>query len=162
MKAILLLLLIGLTVNAQSVRELRQKYGEPVSEIFQVRPNVTVTVRIGRTGDVCEMVIAPQLPSTAIKSNDYVFKSAVLNEIIDELVPASQRGESLMGGFLNLRCLPQDDCAGTSDDYENLNIYRNGGDDAHRYATIQWKRTDCKIPSPPNNGMNPMRYHRAP
>lgn len=116
----------------QTSNDLRQKYGAPVSETFKVRPDVVVTVAHAKTGEICEMLIAPQLPSTPIKSNGAVLKSKVLDEIIDELVPASQRGKLRMGSFLNLTCLPNNDCAGTGEDYERVYIYRNGGIDAHR------------------------------
>ncbi len=139
-----MMLLTCAVAVGQTSNDLRQKYGATVSETFKVRPSIVVTVTHAKTGEVCEMLIAPQLPSTPIKSNGTVLKSKVLNEIIDELVPANQRGKFLMGSFLNLTCLPDNDCAGTGEDYERVYIYRNGGIDAHRYATIQWKGSACK------------------
>lgn len=144
MRVMAMMLLTCVVAAGQTSNGLRQKYGAPISETFKVRPNTIVTVTHAKTGEVCEMFIAPQLPSTPIKSTGAVLKSKGLNEVIEELVPASQRGKLLMGSFLNLTCLPNNDCAGTGEDYERVYIYRNGGIDAHRYATIQWKGSACK------------------
>jgi hypothetical protein len=144
MRVMGMMLLTCVIAAGQTSNGLRQKYGTPISETFKVRPEVIVTVSHAKTGEICEMLIAPQLPSTPIKSSGALLKSKLVNEIIDELVPARQRGKLRMGSFLNLMCLPDNDCAGTGEDYERVYIYRNGSIDAHRYSTIQWKGSACK------------------
>ena len=42
--------------------------------------------------------------------------------------------------FLNITCLPQNDCTGSSEDYDKLTIYYNAGKDGVNYAVIQWKK----------------------
>ena len=60
---------------------LRAKYGEPVArETFQVRPNLEIVVSYGPAGQVCRI----ELPQTAARKQ--------LDEVIDELVPPSVRG----------------------------------------------------------------------
>jgi len=144
MKSILFILLISVPAAAQAQSNLRQKYGTPLSESFVVRPDIIVTATYGKDGGVCEMVIKPRPPVAPIKSNEARLKTKSLDEIIDELIPMSERGKHIISGFLNLRCLPADDCAGTEEVYEKVYIYRNGGVDAHRYATIQWKKETCR------------------
>jgi hypothetical protein len=48
-----------------------------------------------------------------------------------------------MGTFLNIVCLPDDDCAGVQEDWGQLVIYRNSGEKDTRYEKIKWKRAEC-------------------
>jgi hypothetical protein len=60
---------------------LREKYGEPLArETFQVRPDLEMVVSYGPARQVCRI----ELPHTAAKQQ--------LNEVIEELVPPSMRG----------------------------------------------------------------------
>ncbi len=153
MKLMLLLLLTCAVVAAQTAGDLRQKYGMPISETFKVRPDIRVTVSYDKKGKVSEMLIEPALDGTIIKSRYRRIKSELLKEIIDELVPPNQRGKLIMGSFLNLACLPENDCYGASEEYERVVIYRNGGNDEHRYATIQWKSGVSRATAQPNNAL---------
>jgi hypothetical protein len=140
MKAIILLLLICTSALPQTQGSLRAKYGRPVAETFKVRPGIIVTVTYSSTGRAHEMIIAPELPDTPIKSSTATIDNGLVREIIDELVPLKERGKYLMGTFLNITCLPKNDCAGSSEDYENLSIYYNVGKGGVNYAVIQWEK----------------------
>ncbi len=145
MKAFFAILFICITANAQSREELLKKYGSPISETLTIRPDVFVTFRYSETGDVCEMIIhRQQLTSDLNYPITKTMRSKELTEIIDELVPISQRGKQLMGNFLNMRCLPLDNCWGGVDNYERVTILRNGGDNKERYARIRWKEIACR------------------
>ena len=140
MKILLILLLFCTAVGAQTKDELRRKYGEPFSETFVVRSGVTVTATYEPNEQIKELLIAPQLPSELIKSKPTALSYDTLRGIIDELIPGKELGKYLMGSFLNLTCLPQNDCAGSSEDYDKLTIYYNAGKDGANYAVIQWKK----------------------
>lgn len=144
-KILLIVFLCSITVGAQTPNRLHQKYGAPVAESYIVRPGIVVTAILSKDGEVCEMVIEPQRPFSPIKSGAPLLKSQTLAEVIDELVPPQERGKFLMGTFLNLTCLPENNCSGTGESYERVYVYRNGGDDAHRYATIQWNSPSCRV-----------------
>jgi hypothetical protein len=126
---------------------MRQRYGPPVSETFLIRPGLVATASYGKNSQVCELFISPQKPTTPIKSADQTPKSIdskSLTEVINELVPESERGRGPSAAeFLNVRCLPSDDCAGTGSNWEKVSIYRNGGSNDEHYATIQWHNSDC-------------------
>jgi hypothetical protein len=63
-----------------------------------------------------------------------------VNAIIDELVPRSVRGKHLIAGFVNAECLPENDCNGTSDSYEKVEIYYNSAAEGRvHYAVVQLK-----------------------
>jgi len=113
MKTVLLILMLFLPTMAQAQTNLRQNYGSPVRESYLVRDRILATATYNKDGQVCEILIEPQPPSTPIKSDDQKIKSDILGKLINELVPMPERGKHLMSGFLNLRCLPRDDCAGT-------------------------------------------------
>jgi len=144
MRALLIALFVCISANAQSREELRNKYGSPVSETFSPRPGVFLTVSYADTGEVCEMIIHPQQLTSAV---DYpitkTMQSQELTKIIDEMIPVKQRGKRLLGGFLDLMCLPLNNCYGVLDNYERVTITRIGGNDKERYARIQWKATPC-------------------
>ena len=144
MRIAIVFLLTAVVATAQTPSTLRQKYGPPASETYNVRPDIKVTVIYAKTGDVCEMLIQPA--SEMPNGKPSLLKSNPLNEVIDELVPKDQRGAYLMGTFANIICLPNDDCRGTDESYERLSIFRNGGIDAHRFASIHWKRDVCQTP----------------
>ena len=140
MKPILILLILCSGVAAQSRDDLRKKYGEPVAETFLLRTGITVAASHNSSGQITELVIAPLL-TDLIKSKGNGLTREVLKDIIDELVPVSTRGTAQIGGFLNIACLPENDCQGSYDSYEKLTIYYNAAKNGNvNYVVIQWKK----------------------
>ena len=140
MKALVILLIMCTAVVAQSRDDLKKKYGQSVAETYLIRPGIIVTASYDSTGQVTELVIAPQL-TDLIKSKNRGLGRETLNEVIDELIPTSERGRGLFGGFFNIGCMPQNDCYGSYMEYERVIIYCNAGQ--HRdvnYAVIRWKK----------------------
>jgi hypothetical protein len=128
------------TLAGQSRDELRQRYGQPVSETFNVRPSITVTASFGADGRIIEFLIAPRI-TALIKSRGETLTVNSVKEIIDELVPRSIRGKHLAAGFVNAACLPENDCYGTSDAYEKVSIYYNAAAEGRvHYAVVQLKQ----------------------
>ena len=121
---------------ANSGQTLRERYGQPVSEDFLVRPGVIATATYGASGKVCQIVISPQRLWNSTLASKHI------NEITDELVPRSERGKVATGGFLNSGC-PTNDCSGTIYNWENISIIRMGSNDQTHYATIEWHRDEC-------------------
>jgi hypothetical protein len=66
-----------------------------------------------------------------------------LEEIENELVPEQERGKYIIGSFIDVICLPDNDCAGTQKDYKNVVIYTNPGKGGARYDKIKWNRHEC-------------------
>ena len=125
---------------------MRDRYGPPVSESFLVRPGIVVSVSYSKKGQECELFIRPQEPATSIKSADQTAKSIdskLLTRVIDELVPVGERGRHIIDAFVNIRCLPTDDCAGTGSTWEKISVYRNVSSNEEHYATIQFLDKDC-------------------
>jgi hypothetical protein len=145
MKALLTVLFICTTLSGQSQKEVHQKYGTPITETFAVGSGIFVTISYAETGDVCEMIIHPQQLTSSL---DYpitkTMQTKALIEIIDKLVPTSQRGKWVIATFLNVECLPLNNCSGVEDDYKRVTIIRIGGTDQERYARIRWKARSCR------------------
>jgi hypothetical protein len=152
LSVILLALAFQTSFPAKSTETLRQRYGQPVSETFLVRPGIVVTATHGTSGSTCELVIGPR-PEEPYVTNRLAKRwpgsdpidNSVLQAIGYELVPESERGKYTIGTFMNVICLPQNDCAGVKEDYQNVVIFRSnaGVQGASRYETIRWKRTEC-------------------
>ena len=141
LRAVFIVLLACISVFAQTKDDLRKKYSEPISETFVVGSGVTATATYTPTGQVKELLIAPQLSSDLIKSKGKTLSYDALREIIDELMPPKARGKRIGATFYNVICLPNNDCGGSFVDYEHLIIYYNAGKDGANYAVIQWRET---------------------
>ena len=144
MKTLFIALICCLPIAAQSRAEFHHKYGEPTSETYEVRSGIYVTSISNKEGDVCQIVISPQ---PALETLNYpstkVMKSDELRVLIDELVPLKSRGKQTMSGFFNASCSPLNNCSGTMENYERMQIFRNGGMDKERYVLITLLKPNC-------------------
>jgi len=140
MKVVAVLLLLCVSVLAQSREDLTKKYGAPRSETFLLRSNIAATVSYGSNGQIKELIIAP-FTNALIKSFGNGISPDTLKELIDELVPESTRGKAQFGGGVIVTCLPANDCNGSHMSYEKLTIYYNAGKNGNaNYAVVQWKQ----------------------
>jgi hypothetical protein len=137
MKVVLIVLLSCAATLAQKSNDLRQKYGEPKAEMFQIRPDVDMTVTYGRDGTVCTMLIEPTplwFGAAKFDEDTNVIKMSVVTDIFDELVPKGQRG-SLSSGPRHGR---------VEWIYERVNLLVDGQMDIVRRARIVMKRDECQ------------------
>ena len=136
------ILLVCSALAGQSRVDLTKKYGAAASETFKARPGISVTATYGPTGGITELLIAPESTGLIRSKRNQRLSKDLATQIINELVSASQRGKFVMSTFMNIMCLPENDCGGTSDDYEKLTVYFNTTDKADiiNYAVVQWKK----------------------
>jgi hypothetical protein len=141
MKTVLIAVFACMTIIAQSKDQLRQRFGEPVSETFLARPGIAATATYAPSGKIVELVISP-LNSSLIKSRNATLSRESVDAVINELVPMSQRGRFVIGEFEDFICEPSDDCMGSSAHYQNVTIYYNGSAKQSQvtYAVLQWKK----------------------
>jgi hypothetical protein len=140
MKVLIILLVMCAAVVAQSRDNLKKKYGEAIAETYLIRPGILVTASYDSSDQISELVIAPQL-AELIKSQSRGLDRKTLNEVINELVPTSERGRGLYCGFFNIGCMPRNDCYGSYMEYERLMIYYNAGQHGEvNYAVIRLKK----------------------
>ncbi|HZQ51006.1 MAG TPA: hypothetical protein VFB14_02355 [Bryobacteraceae bacterium] len=140
MKTVLIAVLACAGTLAQSRDQLRQRFGERISETFLVRPGISITASYAASGKIRELMISPQNDSF-IKSRNASLSRKSVDAIIDELVPKSERGKFIIGEFEDIICEPADDCMGSSANYQNVKIYYNDSAVPGRvtYAVVQWK-----------------------
>jgi hypothetical protein len=142
MAVALLVLLTSLAASVNSLADLKQRFGGAVSETLTVRPGISVTIRCEQDGRLVEMLIAPLKPDSLMASRQMTIKTEDAKSVVDELVPQSSRGKYIRGTFLNVTCLPEDDCEGVEEDFEQVDIIYNSARENGRvrYVDIHFKK----------------------
>lgn len=140
-KILLVALLASTAIVARSLDQLRQKYGNPVSETFAVRDGIAVTVKRAPDGAITEMLIVPMSMDSLVPWNMTLSYEAAKN-VLDELLPSSKRGKFVIAGFVNVICLPENNCAGSTESYEKVSVYYNtAATPGHvRYVDVRFKK----------------------
>ena len=64
--------------------------------------------------------------------------------VLDEIAPKTSRGAYKIGTFLNVICLPDNDCAGVSEDYQRLAIVKIGSTNEYRYVDVLYHLPGCQ------------------
>jgi hypothetical protein len=88
----LLFLVIATAGVAQTATDLTIRYGDPDAEQFVVRPGIMVTARYAEDRTACEMLIEPKHSIQRPDDKEEAMATDAVTEIIDELVPESERG----------------------------------------------------------------------
>jgi len=129
MKYVLFLLLAAMSVYSQTYSHahkiLKAKCGTPVSETFQVRPGITVTAFYTPSGAIKSMSIAPDNVSNDGSQKGAHIDQKILYALVDDLVPAKDRGELVIGSFIENTCFVGRECIGINgaeEDYKKLTI----------------------------------------
>jgi len=133
MKAIFLVLLCGVSVLSQTPQEMRKRFGTLVSESYEIRPNILLTVDYGKQGEICRLNVKPQVGGD---SKVPAPSSETLMNLIDELVPAKERGENIINGWLS-----SPDFAASMMDYEKLKIFSR--ESPGKEVNVLWKDKSC-------------------
>lgn len=137
MGALGLLFLFQVSFPSDTADTLRERYGQPISQNFLVRPGIVASASYGPSGHVCEIVLRPQ------RLWNSTLEDIQVNGITDELVPRSERGKVATGGFIDGIC-PTNDCDGVDYEWEKVSIIRWGTSNQIHYETIRWHRDECR------------------
>jgi len=89
------LLLVLFPKCCQTADDFTARYGYPDAEKFLVRPEITMTTKYGDGQSACEMLIEPRNSGQRQSTKEPSMATAVVSEIIDELIPQWQRGSFL-------------------------------------------------------------------
>jgi hypothetical protein len=101
----LLLLVLIVVGQAQTSDGLRERFGKPSSETFLAQPGIYVAAAYAADGQACEMLIEP--PHSLLQSENGqapLMPTAVVSELIDELVPTDTRGGKGMASITYSGC----------------------------------------------------------
>lgn len=130
-------LALSLIVAAQERADLRQHYGDAIGEVYRTSNHLTVTAYFGEHGNICREHIESENRGKRMTDKE-------INTVLDEIAPKNERGNYEMGTFLDVICLPDNDCAGVSEDYERLTITKIGSTNEYRYVSILYHSAECK------------------
>ena len=133
------------TNAAQTVNELRQKYGPPDEKgFYMVRPKIAMSVLFAKDGQACKVLIKPLSQIAQKDSLPLLLESEDVSKIIDEIAPISLRGRRGRSISLSAGCTS---VLGT--DYENIRIRRtvvckSDGSRGESSIEIVWKKRGCE------------------
>jgi len=98
-----------------------------------------VTATYGTNGRIIELLISPR-NTNIIKSRGTTLSQSSVDAVINELVPDTVRGKGISAGFMNVVCMPENDCSGTSQEFQHVTIYYNAGREGGLcYVVVKWK-----------------------
>ena len=129
--------------SAQTRDSLGAKYGRPTSETYDSGKGVMLTVTFDDKGATCSVLIDRRGRSGGAPSSAETLSQADANRILDDLAPRNSRGKYIMGTFLDMVCMPDNNCFGSSAEYENLTITWIGNTDHYRYVYLNYKGNNC-------------------
>jgi hypothetical protein len=115
----LLFVLFSIVAAAQTASDLTSRYGDPDAEEFVVRPGITMMVRYAEDRTACEMLIAPKHSIQRPEDQEQSMATEVVSEILDELIPESERGILIDSGTESMGAAELQ-----LDEYQNVTISR--------------------------------------
>ena len=142
-RIIFLSLCIPISMMAQTASDLRAKYGPP-SEIYEITPLISLTVKFGQDGQVCEMLITERHDSNPQSADKRAAPDATALELLEQLAPTAQRGVKVNSTNTIGNCF-----ALRTELYENVLIsrYENSCRSAfgvNKTVQILWRNRHCK------------------
>lgn len=130
-------LALPLVAFAQNRTDLRQHYGNAIGEVYRTSNHLTVTAYFDEHGNICRERIESENRGRRMTEKE-------VNTVLDEIAPKIERGSYKMGTFLNITCLPDNNCAGVMEDYERLAITKIGSTNEYRYVSIFYHSAECR------------------
>jgi hypothetical protein len=116
----LLLVIFAMVAAAQTATDLTARYGDPDAEQFVVRPGITMMARYAEDRSACEMLIEPKHSIQLRDDKEQSMATGTVSEIIDELIPESERG-LLLNRMIESMGASEHQVA----EYENVTISRS-------------------------------------
>ncbi len=124
-------------VYAQNRADLSQRYGTAIGEIYRTSNRLVITAYFDKDGNICREHIESEDRGRRMTDEE-------VNTVLDEIAPKKERGNYIIGTFLNIICLPDNDCAGVSEAYEHLGIQKIGSTNEYRYVSISYHSAECR------------------
>jgi len=115
------------------------KEGKVITETYRYDSKFRITIAYSKSQIAESLQIAPEASELRDVQTDPVVKQDELQSALDRIVSPEEKGKYICGTFLNVICLPTNDCAGVRWDYEKVSIYYNSGNGGTRYALLAWR-----------------------
>ena len=120
----------------QNRAALKQQFGEAIGEVYRTPNGLTVTAYFDPQGGICKEHIQSENRGKRMTDDE-------VGRVLDEIAPKTSRGTYKIGTFLNVICLPDNDCAGVSEDYQKLAIVKIGSSNEYRYVEVVYHSSAC-------------------
>ena len=141
------LVLISSAFGQIDATTLRAKYGDPIkygapvnSEAFKARNNMTIVVNYGPRGQVCRIEVQPWQSTVRQAPPDFAMKQQV-DEVLQEVVPASMRGKEISSGVIEAGAL-----SFLLIEYEHVTITELLQNEIPTSVTVAFKEEGCEMP----------------
>ena len=141
-------------VLTPSSQDLHNRYGEPDTERFIVRPGISLTAQYGSDHLACQILIEP--PQSLIHQEEQppLMSSDGVSEVLEEIAPASMRGNEIFNSISSMGCSEV-----RITEYDNIAISRStqtcnpSSPNQDVRSTIMFKRDICprQVKQPPSN-----------
>jgi hypothetical protein len=131
------ILALASVISAQNRSDLTQRYGNSIGEVYRTSNQLMVTAYFDRDGNICRERIESENRGRRMTDEE-------VNTVLDEIAPKNERGNYIMGTFLNIICVPDNDCAGVSENYERLLITKTGDTNEYRYVSVSYHSAECR------------------
>lgn len=149
---ILALIAAVTTVAAQTPQSEQNKSNPQRSTTAYVALNgLRVSKITDADGKVCAIRIDPRTTKATPSMSADRITDAELKSVLDELVPAEERGKFVHGTFLNISCaevhgndIRPKECGGVNERYERLEITRIGNTNSYHHVTVVYFRPSCE------------------
>lgn len=135
---------IILPSTLQTSQELRHKYSLPDAERYIVRPGIVMTIAFAKDGQPCEMVIEPRHSLLSADTPSKLMSSDEVDEILNEVLPPSQRGKLLQDIMFTSSCNSIRNA-----NYEIVSINRtvscpSEGESGESSVQVRFKTSQCQ------------------
>ena len=107
-----------------------------MGEVYRTSNGLTVTAYFDSQGNICREHIQSENRGKRMTDDE-------VNPVLDDIAPKASRGTFGIGTFLNVYCLPDNDCAGVSEDYQKLAIVKIGNTSYYRYVEVVYHSPAC-------------------
>ena len=128
-----ILVISALPAVGQTSSDLERKFGPPI-KAFEVRPGVLMTVTYADDGRACQMVLERRRATDSGISTETTFSNELVEGLLDDLVPAAERGkQSTLYGLTRVTSRQ------TDFSYENVSVTLFD----RQVLVIEWTNRGC-------------------
>lgn len=119
----------------------------PAVEAYEIRPGVLMMPSYASDGQVCQIELEKRHYSNGTALLDSRLPHEVMMQIIDELVPPSERGPQTMNFGKEYMSAYSGNSVTTFAEYKNvsIDIYREASSAGDVVAMIRWKNEGCPL-----------------
>jgi hypothetical protein len=148
LKPIVLACSLAVLAQPSNLQEHRfEKYKH--SEAYEVRPGILAMPSFTSSGEVCEIVVQKEHYVNGIADLDSTIPHKALLGILDELVPADERGPVIERLGEEYISLSSGNSTSTSAEYQNVSVVISSlnspvGFSGDIVAMIKWKNRTCR------------------